>query len=114
MSATSYQPNAWHIHTEFYPWPAYMLHEALGLIPGFLDPADTRPAVDQFREKYCGGWDNMPGFRLIDGITLKYSGDPPMQPIATCYFREEVVMVYPYAWVCVRQPDGTFEAARMD
>jgi hypothetical protein len=32
-----------------------------GLIPGFLDERDPRPAKEQIAEKYLGGWLPLPG-----------------------------------------------------
>ena len=55
----------------------------------------------------------MSGF-LLDGNCLVYPGDPPLRPIGYTTLRDEVVVFYPYAFVMVKQPDGTFEAARMD
>lgn len=104
----------WQFYVDRYPYPVEMLMDALGLIPGFLVPGDPRPAVEQFAERYQGGWDVMPGFALIDGAALKYPGDPLMDPIARVTVNGDLVLVYSGSWVCVVRPDRTFEVARLD
>jgi hypothetical protein len=89
--------------------------DRIGLIPGFLREDDPRPAREQFDERYRhgGGWHSLHGFKLTDK-TLKYPGDPPMEPIASINFRNETIYIYKYGMVNIVQPDGTFEVARMD
>lgn len=87
--------------------------EHLGFIPGFLDEADPRPAREQFDDRYVGGWRPLPKFRL-DGVTLRYPGDPPMKPYAMIQFRDEIILAYEGDFVVIVQPDGSFEGARMD
>lgn len=91
--------------------------DLIGIIPRFLDPRDPRPAVDQFNENYAhgGGWSSMTGW-VFDPKThsIKYPGDPALLPIASMNLREETIFVYQHAWVCIVQPDGSFEIARMD
>lgn len=106
--------SVWVLHHEYYPYPAFALWDSLGAVPYMLEDGDERPAVAQFEGKYGGGWDTMPGFALLDGVSLKYPGDPPMHPIATCMFRTDTVLVYPFGWVCVKHADMTFEVARMN
>jgi hypothetical protein len=85
----------------------------VGFIPSFLDEADPRPAAEQFNENYIGGWRPQEGFKLR-GLSLKYPGDPAMLPLAFIHFRNEKIFIYPHAYVCIIQPDGAFEACRMD
>ena len=87
--------------------------EELGFLPEFLDEDDPRSAREQFNANYVGGWNPFPGFTMEDN-TLQYPGDPPLIPIGYTTLRDEVILFYPYAFVMVKQPDGTFEAARMD
>ena len=88
----------------------------VGLIPSFLDEDDDRPAAAQFNERYAfgGGWHPQDGFKLHKDASLKYPGDPPMKPLAMMKLRNEIIMIYPYGYVMILQPDGTFEASRMD
>jgi hypothetical protein len=90
--------------------------DRIGLIPGFLREDDIRPAREQFDERYKhgGGWHPLRGFELVDGRTLKYPGDPPMEPIAIIVFRDETICVYKHGIVTIIQPSGAFEVARMD
>ena len=96
--------------------------EDLGLIPEFLDEKDPRPAKEQFAEKYAhgGGWHPIEGFNVTrrghgnGGIVLKYPGDPALEPIAFWAFRDELIVVYPYALVAIFQAGGEYEVARMD
>lgn len=85
----------------------------LGFIPSFLNEDDPRPAKEQFNTNYISGWFPSTGFTMT-GRVLNYPGDPPLKPLAILEFREELVLVYPYAWVAVVQRDGTFEVSRMD
>jgi hypothetical protein len=88
----------------------------VGLIPTFLDLDDPRPAAVQFQERYeYGGWRNQDGLTAVDGTpVLQYPGDPPLKPIAMMALREEAIFVYLHGYVSIFQPDGTFEACRMD
>jgi hypothetical protein len=88
----------------------------VGFIPTFLDLDDPRPAAVQFQERYAyGGWRNQEGFTTRDGTpTLHYKGDPPLKPIAVMRLRDEMIFVYLHGYVSIFQPDGTFEACRMD
>ena len=88
----------------------------VGFIPGFLDLDDPRPAAAQFEERYVhGGWRAQDGFKTGNQrFTLHYPGDPPLRPIAVMQLRDEKIFIYPYAYVAIFQPDGSFEACRMD
>jgi hypothetical protein len=88
----------------------------VGMIPCWLDEADPRPAAEQLDARYGhgGGWRPFKGFRLLDDDSLRYPGDPPLRPIAELRLREELVLIYPHAWVAIIQSDRTFEVCRMD
>ena len=88
----------------------------VGFIPTFLDLDDERPAKEQFAERYVhGGWRHQEGFTAFKGTpVLKYPGDPALKPIAMMALREEAIFVYLHGYVSIFQPDGTFEACRMD
>ena len=92
--------------------------EHLGLIPLFLSSEDTAPAREQFDANYAhgGGWLPMSGWTLSDKLVLTYQDgeDPPLSPLAAAKFNGELILVYPYGWVAIVQPDGTFEVSRMD
>ena len=90
--------------------------DMLGLIPHFLDAGDARPAHEQLDANYQhgGGWRPMPGFKLGHQMTLRYPGDPALQPLAVMRLRQEEIYMYPHGFVAIVQPDGSFEAARMD
>lgn len=88
---------------------------ALGFIPSFVSADDPRPAWEQFDERYIRGWDAMlPGkWRLGVDNYLFYPGDPPMAPLARAYLRDELILVYPHAFVCIVQKNGDFSIARL-
>jgi hypothetical protein len=91
--------------------------EHLGFIPTFLDAADPRPMREQFNERYCSGWHSAPSkLTLLDGRTLHYPGDPPLEPLARIELsgHKEFAYFYDYSMVAIIQPDGSFEACRMD
>ena len=83
--------------------------DLLGLIPSFLDEQDERPARTQI-----AGWSPFEGFRLGESMDLLYEGDPPLSPAAWARLHNELIVVYPYGWVAIIQPDDTFEVARCD
>lgn len=89
--------------------------EMLGYLPFFLDPADPRPAREQFDDHYgrYGGWSPMNGWVLRD-IDIIYPGDPPRPILAKCKLRDETILFCGGAWTVIVQPDGQYEVARMD
>ena len=89
--------------------------DQLGFIPAFMDEGDPRPAAEQIAASYIGGWDSFKGFTYNPQThELSYPGDPPMLNVASAYLRDELVLVYPYGWTVIVQPDGSFDAARLD
>ena len=92
--------------------------DLLGEIPAFVSEADDRPAAEQFDANYAhgGGWHPMPNWKFNpDGGAITYpGGDPPLKPLAMAVLRNELILVYPHAWVAVVQKDGAFEVSRMD
>jgi hypothetical protein len=86
----------------------------LGYIPFFLNVKDARPAKEQFNSKYIGGWRPFEGYKVLAGRVLKYPDDPPLRPAVKIWFRKELIIVYPSAWVMIEQPDGSQEIAHMD
>ena len=92
-------------------------HDLLGYIPQFLSLDDPRCTKEQLNENYGhgGGWRPMEGWTLNPvNHLLKYPGDPAMAPVAIAQLRQEVVIMYPHAWVVILQQDGSFEIARLD
>ena len=92
--------------------------ETLGLIPMFLSTDNSLSAREQFHNNYAhgGGWQPMSGWTLDKDLTLHYQDDedPPLLPLAATKFNDELILVYPYAWVVIAQQDGSFEISRMD
>lgn len=92
--------------------------EHLGFLPGMLDIDNPKPAKEQFNDAYGhgGGWRPMSKFKMVNPKTFKiyYPGDPAMLPLAMTKLRDETILFYDYAMVCIVQPDGSFEVARMD
>jgi hypothetical protein len=93
--------------------------EDWGIIPGFLDTDDPRPAKEQFNAKYIGGWNPFEGFKWDkENEILTYGegedADPPMKPISMLLFRNEVIVMFPYEWVMIIQLDDSWEISRMD
>jgi hypothetical protein len=107
----------WHFNTSSGVAPRDAI-AALGFIPTFVFEADPRPAHEQFAERYIGGWNEMlpsdNGWKLDQNNYLHYPGDPPMAPLASAMLRDEQILVYPYAFVCVVQKNGAFTVVRMD
>ena len=91
--------------------------DMLGFIPMFLHENNPRPAKEQLDSNYRhgGGWNPFMGFTLDkEDMSIQYPGDPKLHPIAHATLRDEKIYVYPYAWVLILQPDGSFEISRMD
>lgn len=89
----------------------------LGFIPMFLHENDPRSAKEQLDANYRlgGGWSSFKGFKLNkETMAITYPGDPAHYPIAVGTLRDEKIYVYPYVWVLILQPDGSFEISRMD
>lgn len=92
------------------------LAEFLGFIPTFLNEADPRTARDQIDDNYAhgGGWRPAPGFTLdFEDMLLCYPEDPPMKPLAATMMRDEMILVYPHAWVVIITGDE-WEVSRLD
>jgi hypothetical protein len=113
------------LEANFYPRAVKAIQEdqhtpfdLVGFLPTFIDDDDPRPAVTQLDTHYGhgGGWRDMQGFTLNDGIepTLSYAGDPPVHAVAWWKLRDERIILFDSAWVCVVQPDGSYRIARMD
>jgi hypothetical protein len=96
-----------------------MTVDHLGYIPHWLSVDNPKPAKEQIHDNYThgGGWHPFKGFRMsIDGkYTLYYPGDPQkFSPLAKAQLRDETILFYRSAYVCIVQKDGTFEVARID
>jgi hypothetical protein len=91
--------------------------EDWGIIITMIDPDDLRPAKVQLDEGYQhgGGWRHQDGFKY-DSKTgwMTYPGDPPFKPRSAIRLREELVVLYPFGYIAIVQPDGSFEISRMD
>jgi hypothetical protein len=96
--------------------------EHLGLIPMFLSESSPLAAREQFHNNYGhgGGWQPMSGFTLNPDLTLQYGdpeeedADPPLSPLAATIFKDELILIYPSAWVAIVQRNGSLEVSRMD
>ena len=90
--------------------------DQLGFIPDFLSAYDSKPAIEQFAENYCGGWMDFKGFTYDEQTgALKYPEDPDTALLYAAHLPNgEVVRIYQHAWVAVFQPDGSFRVARLD
>jgi hypothetical protein len=86
-----------------------------GLIPSFLDEDDPRSAKEQFDANYIAGWHPFEGFTFdLENGTLQYPGDLPMNVRSVMTFRQELILLFDFAWVLVLQPDNSWEVCRMD
>jgi len=50
----------------------------------------------------------------IDVAPAATASKPPLKPVATSMLRDEMILVYPYAWVGIVQPSGDYEVSRCD
>lgn len=94
------------------------LPDHLGFIPEFLDEEDPDDAQTQLDKNYGhgGGYRPQSGWEIVNKqrMTIQYPGDPPTEPLWANVFRKERIYVYPYGYVLILQPDGSFVCARMD
>jgi hypothetical protein len=92
--------------------------EALGLLPALISERDPRKAAEQLAETYAhgGGWTPVPGWSFDhETLALRYPGDPVMKPIAAAELRDELLLLYPHAFLLVLDTETeTFEVARVD
>ena len=90
---------------------------AEGYLPHIILEADNRPAIDQIKERYVGGWNPFEGFDLVknaDGsYELHYPGDPPMKERSRAKLREELIVLFDYSLVAVIH-GSAHQIARMD
>lgn len=108
------------METEWTLHHSQMTYDQLGWIPHIIRADDPRPVAEQVDDRYRhgGGW--LPygegkWQRDIATGALRYgSEDEPLPVLASLRVGEEMVYFYPYALVCVVQPDGSFEVSRMD
>lgn len=104
----------------WYTMPNYTLNQmndALGIIPTFLNDAIEQSAKEQLNDNYVfgGGWRPLEGFVFDpDNNSITYPNDDPLFPIAATKLRDEVIMIYPFAWVLILHKDGSYEVAGMD
>jgi hypothetical protein len=91
--------------------------DLLGYLPFFLSEEDPRSAAAQLDENYAhgGGWHPQDGF-TFDPVSwvIRYPGDPPHRPLAIARLRDELLLFYPYEYLAIVQPDGSFEIARVN
>ena len=91
--------------------------DVLGYIPQMVSEGDPRPAREQFHDNYAhgGGWSPIGRWTFNpNDQSIKYPGDERLLPLAVAKLRDETIYVYESAWVCIVQPNGAFEVARMD
>lgn len=97
-----------------------------GMIPHFLHALSIgrAPVADQFHANYehgggwrphgKGKWEMRGSGADLAGWNLKYPGDPALKVRAMAVVGAELVLIFDYGLVCVRQLNGSFEVARMD
>jgi hypothetical protein len=101
---------------------SFQNNEHAGLLPQFFSPLDPRPAAEQLHENYAhgGGVHPFEGFKLVGSelkpleFELHYPGDPPFIARDFAYLRDELILLFPYDWVCIVQPDSSFMVTRCD
>jgi len=92
-----------------------------GLLPEFFNLDDPRSAREQLHENYAhgGGVHPQKGFKLAawnlrDQAILEYPGDPLLHEISRAKLRDEIIILFPYSWVAIVQPDGKYIVTRCD
>lgn len=105
--------------------------EILGLLPSMFSTKDPAPAVEQADRNYHhgGGWHPLKGHKLEKGEDGRYillyrpndpepepdeETDPPLHELARAELRDELLLLFDYGFMVVKQKDDSFEIARMD
>lgn len=91
--------------------------EYLGALPEIIQSTDPLPVREQIAEHYAhgGGYSPMDGWTLDTASNnITYPDDEPLIPRASLLVRDELVIVYDYAFVAIVQADGSFAVVRMD
>lgn len=91
--------------------------EYLGLLPEIIRADDPRPVHEQIERGYAhgGGYSPLGGWTLAsENNNIQYPGDEPLVPRASLLVRDELVLVYDYAFVAIIQMNGDFAVTRMD
>lgn len=99
----------WHLNSRY---DQCAIIAALGIIPEFILADDPRPAHEQINERY--GWNpHLPGkWQMNQDDWLLYPGDPPLEPLAFTWLRDEKIIVYSYGWVAIVTGEA-FSVARL-
>jgi len=98
-------------------WIKVSRHVDLGFLPMILRDDDPRPVNEQMDDRYAhgGGWRPQGGFKFdFETGALKYPGDPPMYPVAMTRLHDDMIIIYPYAYMLVRHKDGSWQVMRAD
>ena len=86
-----------------------------GFIPSFLSENNPKTAIQQLNDGQPGGQNKFEGFKFDpERKLLTYPGDPPMKVMSELHFKNDIIMLFPHAWILVLQPDGKWEVARCD
>lgn len=91
--------------------------EDWGLLLGFLDEEEPKSVQEQFAAGYgFGQLLEMSGGINSDSLKYEsaYSEDQPLAPLSVLYFRDEQVILYPYAIVAILKSDTPTFITRMD
>lgn len=93
-----------------------------GLLPQFFSELDPRPAREQLNTAYAhgGGVQPFEGFDLdlnrVDPSKsfITYPGDPAFYPVSWATLRDELILLFPYSWIVIVQPDDSYLVTRCD
>jgi hypothetical protein len=91
--------------------------EDWGLLLSFLDEENPASVAEQFAAGYGFGklYEMSGKINLTSGQhESAYSEDPPLDPLSILFFRDEQVILYPYAIVAIIKPDTPTFITRMD
>lgn len=109
----------WIIATEH---PTVRQHErpqdALGVLPSIITSTDE-PVREQLNARYAygGGFFPSSGWHYDHAtLTLRFEGEPPLDPLACALLRDEICLLYPSAWLCIvnRNDPADFAVCRVD
>jgi hypothetical protein len=111
MSVILVDPNCKHLNMS-----RETLENSLGFIPNFIDETlNYNSMVREALERYGFGMSEMKGHTIDENLTMKYPGDPDLDPIAVIVTCDAQVVIYKYGITSfIKKENGKSVTYRLD
>ena len=92
------------------------LDNYIGFIPNFIDEElEYEEMISEALKRYGFGMAEMKGHTIDENLTMKYPGDPDLDPIAVIITCDAQVVIYQYGITSfIRKEDGKSVTYRLD